>query len=213
MAGIIGDLEGVITSVRHVALGEKEKILSQARKRAEQVRQRGGEEAERVEREILSSARREAAVKKQKRMAEAIRQVRERFLNRREDLLKQVWREAESELRESWQEEPDPECLKRLALYGSRILGGGKLILRADPAGWEELSRERLQSWSDEATDELGTDVSLSRSDDPLDSWGGLMVIDADSDRRVDATFLLASKWLGRRCGRRFLNNLRQSHE
>jgi hypothetical protein len=73
------------------------------------------------------------------------------------------------------------DVLKRCALRAAIELGGGELVLAADPVGHELLSTEALEQWSREVG------VRFRRAQEPAATWGGLLA--ASGRFRFDATF------------------------
>jgi V-type H+-transporting ATPase subunit E len=190
MAEIIGDIDELITSVKHAARAEASAIQREGEERAEETRREQRRAAKRAREEVLERARgRVTEIRKQQRV-ELVRENRRRYLEVREELLDQVWEQAEERLRALVEDEDAyAETLHQLALAGVKLLGAGKRLLASDERGQALLTKKRLDQWSREATEELGSEVTLEATEEPADTWGGLVIMDEDRRRRVDATF------------------------
>jgi len=190
MPQIIGDPDQLMTAVDHLARSDADEIRQRAENKAEQIRDEAQQRAGRKREEILQKARSQIKEMRKKRRVKVSRKVTRNYLNEREALLDEVWKQAESRLRSLTDESSDyADVLKQLALSAARILGPGELALAADAKGHKLLTRERREAWSREAEESLEASFSFARAEDPLDIWGGLMVTDQKTRRRVDSTF------------------------
>ncbi len=190
MPHIIGDLDDLITTIHHAARGESRTKQTEAERQAEKTLAEARQQAERTRQEILDRARAQAEAKRRQLLAGAVLTARHNYLTGREELLNQVWQRAEQHLR-SLPDEADTyaDVLGQLARLAVHTLGPGQLILAADPKGHDLLTEERLETWSQEASDAFEAPVSFERAARPADTWGGLVVTAAKGRRGVDATF------------------------
>jgi vacuolar-type H+-ATPase subunit E/Vma4 len=190
MARILGDVDELITAVEHAARGDAEKRKTETENRADNILEEARQKADAVRQEILNRARSEADAKRRQRLAQATQSAKQSYLTTREEILNQVWQQAEDRLREL----PDDRetyagVLRQLAWLAVRTLGPGHLILAADSRGHELLTEDRLDSWSREASQQFEDSVSFERAAGPVDTWGGLLVTETESRRRMDSTF------------------------
>jgi colicin import membrane protein len=211
MEGIIGDMEHVLATIRHNAMNEARRVKAEAEQEAEQARKQAEQEAERARRQILDQARREAEKIRRQRRAGTARQAREQYLRVREELLGEVWRRAEQQLRSLIEDEKAyADVLKRLCLQAAEAFGASRtkkspaeergakenekeetvrLVAAADPKGHDLLGEKRLRQWSREVSEAAGLEISLERAEQPLRSWGGLVLSQAGKERQIDETF------------------------
>ncbi|MFP4350890.1 MAG: V-type ATP synthase subunit E [Desulfococcaceae bacterium] len=190
MPRIIGDPDELTTTIRHLARSDAREITQQATEKAERIRRDAWNRADRKREAILEQARDRARDIRRRRKVDVTREEKEAFLHAREELLDEVWKQAEATLRDlTEKEDAYTEVLQNLALSGVRIIGPGDRTLAADDKGQALLSKDRLLEWGRKAGEELGEQVYFKRADQPLKTWGGLVITDAEGRRRVDATF------------------------
>lgn len=190
MPRIIGNLEKLETTIQHAGRGEEHTHMKEAEAEARRIREGARQEAESVRAEVLRT-RREAAQRQQRQQrAEATQKAQRAYLVAREELMDQVWQQAEQQLRQLIEDaEEYTAALRRLTWQAIQALGAGRRRLVADSRGHALLTKQRLQAWSQEASDEFGATVTLEHANEPLDTWGGLVVTDETQRRRFDATF------------------------
>jgi vacuolar-type H+-ATPase subunit E/Vma4 len=190
MARMIGDLDGLLTTIQHIARGEAHRIGAEAQQQADDILKQADDETERSRRQILDHAHAQAEAESRRRLAQAVEDAKREYLGVREELLERVWQQAEQRLR-SLPGDPDAYAavLRRLAWVGVNVLGPGEFTLAADPAGHKLLTADRLQAWAADASEAFGAPVSFERSAQSLDAWGGLLIARKDTRRQVDATF------------------------
>lgn len=190
METIIGDLDELTTTLWHLAHGDSEEIRQDAERRAEEKRKQARRRAEQRRDEILGKARAQAKQIRLHRRVTASREEREHFLQAREELLEDVWQAAEKHLRGLTEDKTKyAEALERMAVAAARILGSGTRTLASDGRGHKLLTAKRLKKFSRSAAEALDGEVDFQRAGDPVDTWGGLVVRDEKSARRVDMTF------------------------
>lgn len=189
MARMIGDLDDLAATVEHRARGEAREKEAAARRLAKRVGGDAEEEAEQVRREMLDEARMQAEQMRREQMAGARQQAKRQRLEAREDCFDAVWQQAEERLRELVNGDGYADVLRQLAWQAVEVLGPGRFVLVADPRGHDLLTDERLNAWNDAASQAFGAPVSFERAAAPADTWGGLVAKEAESRRRLDATF------------------------
>ncbi len=190
MPRIIGDPDELTTTIRHLARSDAREINQQAKEKAERIRRKAWEKADRKREAILKQARDRARDIRRRRRVDVTREEKQAYLHAREELLDEVWKQAEAKLRDLTEnEDAYAEVLQNLALSGVRLIGPGDRILAADDKGQALLSEDRLLDWGRKAGEAVGGKVHFTRADDPLKTWGGLMISDAEGRLRVDATF------------------------
>lgn len=190
MPKVIGDIEELLTAAEHLARSEIQEIKKQAEQEVERIRANANERAEKTRRDILARAREKAAVLRQRRQTSDIRLETDRYLREREALLEQVWQQADDKLHELVEQETQyAEVLARQALAALDILGPGERLIAADARGHELLTPQRLKKWEQTAGKQFEKKVTFERDRQPHGSWGGLIVMDKNRRRRVDATF------------------------
>lgn len=190
MPEIIGNPDELVSAVAHEARNQVREIEKEAEKRAEKIRSDAEAEADRRKEEILSRAREKARKKKKERKMEVSRENKESFLKARQELIDDAWKRAEEKLLELKKSKEDYlAVLEGIAIDAAGILGPGKRVLSSDPDGHKLLTDKRLKSWSRKAADKLGKSVSFSRSSEPEDISGGLVVREKDGRRQVNASF------------------------
>ena len=190
MPRIIGNLDRLETTIQHAGRGEANARTKEAEARADRIREEARQEADNVRTELVRKARAESEQQRRRQRAEANQAARRDYLTTREELLAQVWQQAEQRLRSLPDDaEAYTETLRRLTWRAVQTLGPGRLRLAADPKGHDLLTGQRLEEWSQAAGKELDIEVTLECADEPIDTWGGLLVTDSEQRRRVDFTF------------------------
>lgn len=192
MPQIIGDVQELITTVSHVAQSEAQKAREEAEQKAEKIRREAEQRAAGEREDILQNARERAKELRRRRKARGSREDRRDFLEARQELLDQVWQQAEQRLRELTEDSANyAAVLNRLVLASVRTSGPGERLIAADAKGQDLLTEDRLQECSQQAGEDLPGSVTFERAPEPLDTWGGLVVQDKEGRRRIDATFAL----------------------
>lgn len=190
MPRIIGNLEKLETTIQHDGRGEEHTRMKEAEDESHRIREEARQEAEAGRAEIVHEAWEAAKRQQRQQRAEAVQAARRAYLTVREELLDEVWQQAEQQLRHLIEDaEEYTAALRRLTWQAIQALGAGRRRLVADSRGHALLTKQILQAWSQEASDEFGATVTLERDDEPLDTWGGLVVTDETQRRRFDATF------------------------
>lgn len=190
MARIIGDPDELITTIRHLAKSDVQRIEQQAEEEAEEIHDEARQRAERRREEILDEARNRARDIRRSRKAEVSRDERREYLEAREEILGTVWHQAEQKLRSLMEKDDEyASILESLTLSAVTLMGAGQRVLAADEKGLHLLTDSRLENWSREAGKALGEKVTFKRASEPLQTWGGLVMTEQEGRRRVDATF------------------------
>jgi V/A-type H+-transporting ATPase subunit E len=180
----------LLTTVRHVARGVEQQIRQDAEREIEQIRQQAETRADEVRQGVLEEARKQARRILRQRRQQSSREQRAEFLQARDEILQQVWREAEEQLRSLTDREEDyREVLRQLALAAVDTLGPGQWVAASDEKGMKLLEDEALTQWAKAAGQRVGGDVSLQRAAEPADTRGGLIVMARDGRCRADARF------------------------
>jgi vacuolar-type H+-ATPase subunit E/Vma4 len=190
MPRISGDLYQLETTIEHAGRGEANTRMQEAEAQAERIREEARQEADTIRTDLVRQARAKSEQQRRRQRSEAARHARRDYLLAREELLAQVWQQAEQRLRQLPDDaEAYTDALRRLTWRAVQTLGSGRLRLAADAKGHALLTGQRLEEWSQAAGKEFDAAVTLERADEPIDTWGGLIVTDTEKRRRVDATF------------------------
>ena len=189
MAYTIGNLGDLAEEVHRVARSKARDKEMKAQRRAAEILEEARQEADQVREEILEQARSRAEALRRQRLAQVTQKAKLERLTAREELLEQVWDRAEKALRDRVEGEVYPQTLRRLAWLAVQTLGPGHLILSADSEGHKLLTEDRLQTWSEEASETFGGPVQFEKAPDPLDTWGGLVAEREGGRERMDARF------------------------
>jgi vacuolar-type H+-ATPase subunit E/Vma4 len=189
MSEVIGDLEDLLDAIRLTAHGKAKDKETQAEHQADRIVKQAQQEAEHMRQEILHQSRAEAQAEHRTRLAAASLQAQSQRLKAREELLQQVWEEAEGQLRDLVGSDRYATVLRQLAWFAVRTLGPGDLVLAADPQGHELLSQDLLAKWSEEASNQFGAAVTFKRAAKPADTWGGLIATGRQGKQQMDARF------------------------
>ncbi|MGK7312647.1 MAG: V-type ATP synthase subunit E family protein [Candidatus Longimicrobiales bacterium M2_2A_002] len=189
MKTIIGDPEEVVTAVEHQARRAARDRESEGEERVRELRRRRTERAREARRAVIDAARSALVSHRRSRLPDAAARARRMRLEARDEVLEQVWSRAESKLRDLTGEDEYEAVLRQLAMRAARAIDTSPILLAADPDGHELLDEERLEEWSESATEEAGRDVVFQRRSEPAETWGGLIAQDEEGRRRADLTF------------------------
>lgn len=189
MERIIGRFDALAAAVRRATRKKVEAKREEARLRAQQIKDDAREKADRIHDEILTEARQQAQKRRRQLLAEATQDARWKRLTAREEMIDQVWDQAEQSLRQLVDSEDYPEVMRQLTWQALQTLGPGHLVLVADPAGHDLLTEDRLNTWAEAALEDFDAPVTLERAPEPLDTWGGLIFTTSQGRKRVDARF------------------------
>lgn len=190
MPDIIGDVDELLTTVRHIARSDVHKIHEDADNEAERIREEAEEKAEQVRNQILDEARKKARDIRRRRREQAGHEQKEEYLQAREEALDKVWNDAEQKLRDiTGQRKKYTEALHQLVLAAVDSLGPGEWVLASDKNGMDALTDKRLEKWAEEAAARVGDKVTFERASHSADIWGGVVVSSKDGSCRADASF------------------------
>ena len=189
MSRIIGDLEDLLAAVEHAARGEAQAIARQAEEEAARIAREAEDRAGREHRRILAEAEARAREIRQTRTRRQERDDRRAWLEAREDLLTEVWRQARERLDAlAADESAHLEVLGRLVVEGARTLGPGEYAVAGAGEAHDLVTPKRCKAWAKQASEAVGGDVSLEPADAAADGAGGLVLL-AGPRRWVDLTF------------------------
>jgi vacuolar-type H+-ATPase subunit E/Vma4 len=183
MPAVIGDLEDLTGLVRRTAHQEALEINTAAARAVQRVQEEAKRAAAQVRAEILADASRDLTEERRRQLARVALAAQHEHMTVREELLEQVWAEAERQLRQLVSQPEYPAVLRRLALAAAQVLGPGTILLAADPVGQALLSPLELAGWSEQAQ------AQFVGAPEPAAIWGGLLAWDADRRRQVDGSF------------------------
>jgi vacuolar-type H+-ATPase subunit E/Vma4 len=175
------NLQALSRTVQEAARNEADRILADAKTKAEQIRQRGREEAEARRKEILDRAVRDSEHLRSQAVATARMQARKQELEHRDRLLEGIFAEAERRIPEI-AKRPDYELIAmRLAGEAAEHLASDSLRIRADEHTRRILTKERLENLSRK------TGVKM-QAGPALESGTGVVAETADGHRLYDNT-------------------------
>jgi V/A-type H+/Na+-transporting ATPase subunit E len=189
MANIIGKMEDLQKSVQAATLDKINEARGEALQQAQKIKDAAQANAETILAKNKKQAQSEAEQQREQIMADARHQTIQTQLDAREKVLEQVWQDAEKKLREVVESSSYEQVLKQLALLAIQTIGSGQIQLAADPIGHKLLTESKLKHWSTEATKSSGKEVTFTKVDQPLDTWGGLIATNQSAKKRLDARF------------------------
>lgn len=189
MPRVIGDFEDLRNAVQKAVRNKTNERRGEALQKTQEIIDSASNQADKLKQEIKQENLREIEENRIQRLAEANQRARRLILQAREELLDEVWDEAEKDLRELVHSDLYPQTLQRLAFLALPKLGPGQIVIKADPEGHQLLTKDRLNSWNSEASHLIDGEVEFIRSDEPADCWGGLIAVDQDKNRQLDARF------------------------
>jgi vacuolar-type H+-ATPase subunit E/Vma4 len=181
LATILGDPEALAAEVKRRAQLRAVEIAEKARKQAAAILEGSEQDSASIRRQSEAAAEREISALVRRNAARAELEARRRWIVLREAPINRVWHAAEEQLKTLVRSPNYRDVLRGCALRAAREIGGGELVLAADPVGHEMLSSETLEQWSGEAG------VRFRRAPEPAPVWGGLLAISGRV--RFDATF------------------------
>jgi V/A-type H+-transporting ATPase subunit E len=167
------------------AQSQAEDLTEEAKKEKEAARQQAEEKAQAIKEEILHSVQEEAASTKQQGVSAARLEAQRMLLARREELISQVFAEAQKRLTELRRSDAYPNVLRRLAVEAATGLGGGNLIVWANKEDTALLSDECLA----QVAQGLDRETTLRRGESSVEIDGGVIVERADGHMRYDNSF------------------------
>jgi V/A-type H+-transporting ATPase subunit E len=189
MARTVGSFDDLSDRVQEVVRRKVEDRREESRRRAQKIKDDAQEKAGQIETEILEDAKHRADDKRRRQVARAEEEAKHKRLRAREEIVEQIWDQAETELRELVESDEYAQALRQMAWLAVQTLGPGHLVLAADPNGHDLLTEDRLTTWGDEATEDFGAPVEFERASEALDAWGGLVASENQGRKRMDARF------------------------
>jgi len=164
---------------------QAEVLIEEAKEEGEVARRQAEEKAQAIREEILREAQEEAASIKQRIVSTAQLEAQRMLLAKREELISQVFAEAQKRLAELRRSDAYPDVLRRLILEAAAGLGNGELIVWANEEDMAMLNDDFLTR----VARELDPETRLRRGDSPVDIDGGVIVERADGRMRYDNSF------------------------
>ncbi len=164
------------------ANGDSERVITEAKKKADAISQHAQEEAASLRAEILEQARREAERIQSEHMATAQLKARMLELEQREKLLDEVYKAAQGQLHGLQQKANYEQIARRLLQEALLQLGVKQAQVYIDPVTREFLTDEALANVSKET----GVEVQVGAS---LEQGMGVIVETLDGHQRYDNTF------------------------
>ena len=126
------------------AQGQAKELIEAVNEEREAARQQAEEKAQAIKEEILHGVREEAAATKRRTLSAARLEAQRTLLTKREELISQVFAEAQERLRELRRSDRYPDVLRRLIVEAGAGLGGGNLVVLANKEDAVHLSEEFL---------------------------------------------------------------------
>jgi ribonuclease Y len=167
------------------AQSQAEDLTEAAKGERDAARQQAEEKAQAIKEEILRSAREEAASTKQQGISAARLEAQRKLLAKREELISQVFTEAQKRLTELRHSDAYPNVLRRLLVEAAAGLGGGNLVVLANEEDRALLSDEFLA----QVAQGLDRETTLRRSESSVEVEGGVIVERTDGHIRYDNSF------------------------
>ncbi len=189
MANIIGKMEDLQKSVQAATLDKINEARGEALQQAQNIKDAAQVKAETILAKNNNQAQSEAEQQREQIMANARHQTMQAQLDAREMVLNQVWQEAENKLRKVVESNSYEQALKQIAFLAIQTIGSGQIQLAADPTGHKLLTEIRLKHWSAEATKSFGNEVTFTKADQSLETWGGMIATNQSATKRLDARF------------------------
>jgi vacuolar-type H+-ATPase subunit E/Vma4 len=190
MAKVIGSFDDLRESVIDETRQKKRAYQGEAGRSIKEIKQSAENQADEVKERILEEAKKKAEEIRVACMEKANKKAVKKKLLAREDLLDEVWRKTETQLRNLVDnQEAYLDALDDLANLAVEVLGSGKIELALDPEGHKILTDDNLKKWSQKASQAYDTEIIFSKVSEPIDSWGGLIANKVDSKKRLDARF------------------------
>lgn len=189
MREIIGSFEALADAVHTATRQKVEQKVEAAKQQAVEIEEQARAEAEQIKQQILAKARRQADQQRSQRLSQAEREANRKRLEARQQILDQVWQQAEEHLHSLVESDEYLQVLRRLTWQAVPLLNGGDLVLAADARGHDLLQPERLAQWSEQAEEAFDLPVTFERASTALETWGGLVISKAQGRKRVDSRF------------------------
>lgn len=176
-----GDIRALEQAIMQDARQEADRMLNEARERAENTRAEARAEANDERDTILERARREAQVLREQAVASAHIEAQKLRLRRREQLLQRPFDQARRRLRSLTERSDYGEIARDLVRDAVGHLDTDNALVRTDAETRKVLTDHVLADLSSE----LGVYL---RASDPLDHGTGVVVETPDGHRRYDNT-------------------------
>lgn len=190
MTQMLGDPNELITAVDHKARGEAHKIIKDAQTKCDRIRDAAEKESRQRREAILQNARQKAEEHRRRRRVQSGREQTKAYLEAREELLQQVWKQAGDRLTQLKENRRAYSAvLEALLLETARAAGPGSWMVASDKKGHALLTPKKMQRLHRSISKKLNMKISFERSADPLEIQGGLVLIGGNGRHRLDASF------------------------
>ncbi len=182
MAPVDGSMDLLSKAVLSEANGEAEKILTDARAKAEAIRRGAQEEADAQKQEIIDRAKQEADRIRRQALATAQIDARTKELEHREKLLNRVFEKTRQQVPGIVQWNDYGDIALDLVREAIKALGSPKVRLHADEETNKVLNKRDLEK--------IAQDLKVQQLEvgDPLKQGKGVIVETLDGRRRYDNT-------------------------
>ncbi|MGI5835091.1 MAG: V-type ATP synthase subunit E [Chloroflexota bacterium] len=161
--------------------------IEQANRSVERRRQEAEQEAEASSREILREARRQSELITRQVASATEVEVKRRQIEMRERLLREIFEDALTALREE-QGPARAQTLLRLAIEAAREIGGGSLLIQVSPEDVKLVTPEFVQAVEDRLAEE-GIHAELVLAEQSVNITGGVIVSREKGKIVVDNSF------------------------
>jgi len=187
-------VQRIIEEIEKTTEATVSEMLGEAKKKVDGILQEARVHADEQERSIVDSGEQEARRESQRILAEARIKARREKVKAQEDIVQQSFERAREGLKEAAEQgmiegTAYRDVLERLIRQSVVSSGESALEVLVNPRDTGLLTREVLASIAGQAGGELGVDVSLSLSEEPLSCMGGVVIRSSDGKIRVDNTF------------------------
>ncbi|KXB02173.1 hypothetical protein AKJ44_01215 [candidate division MSBL1 archaeon SCGC-AAA261F17] len=180
----------IIQQISDKAKEEREGILEEARKKAENLKSAAQKKTDAEAKKVIREGEMEAEREKRRILASARTKARQTKLEAKEKLIQEVFETAKSELAKLRDDNQEyQEILENLIVSGGIAAGGGSLevlVLRKDK---ELLSDDRVKELSKQISKETSEETSLNVLAKLTNATGGAIVQKSDGSIRCNNTF------------------------
>lgn len=186
MAGIIGS--GLELYLHQQAREKGLNRLAEARKEAQRISEEAATQIEARRREVEMQTARLIEEKRRRAVAQARLRAKRTIIQRQDELIQQVWQQAEAALKAQTDECQRLATLGRLLADAAIQLGGGPLQVQANAADRALLESKAL----DQLMRHIQTNcsvTSLALAENPASILGGVIVRRLDTNEIVDNSF------------------------
>ena len=161
-------------------------ILSEAKKQAQVILSEARSEAEKEEKRRLAEVKVQGQQIYEEVLAAGRLRARKELLQRKENLINEVFKEAEKKLKAYASTKKYESDLVRIAVEACKKLGSASVIIRANKKDLQLLKKHRAKI--EKASKNHGQPVKLTFGK-PIQSMGGVKVSTPDGKMEIDDTF------------------------